>query len=284
MTIINFRKFYEKLFKSFDVAADTALVTKLEEDWIKNMIIIKRSWLFWILISRIFCLMLIIMIINSFLIFINFDNISLSSILIWILIFNILYWIYSVLIYFKKFKIIYWDRCKIVETSVIKNELNEWDIAFTNFFNQTIFNYYILIWITIFIAYEIFFVSWFSTVWYLWWLNIVLLFFQIFLSDKFKKRMIDLEMDFAVVIPGKIMFYNQSNLTRSVQTINSEKIKTITSKHTKLIGSIFNFWDITVMTEWDDANMWEMNLQFISCPSETVYEINEILWMNRKWE
>jgi len=47
--------------------------------------------------------------------------------------------------------------------------------------------------------------------------------------------MIDLEMDFAIVIPGKIMFYNQSNLTRSVQAINSEKIKTITSKHAKLV-------------------------------------------------
>jgi len=282
MALINFRWAYELIFKSFDVAADTSLVNKLETDWVKKMIIIKRSWLFWLFISWMFVAMFTIMLVNAFLIYINFSDQTTSWILIWILVFNILYWMLSIFIYFHKFKKIYWERSTIVETSIIKEHLNEWDIAFSKFFNQTIFNYFILIWITLFIAYEIIFVVWFSEVWFYGWLNIFLLFIQIFLSAKFKKRMMDLEMDFAIVIPWKIIFYNQSNLSRDVQTINSEKIKTITSKHTKLLWSIFNFGDITVMTEWDEANIWEMTLQYIASPSDTVYEINELLGMSEK--
>lgn len=284
MAIINFRGLYETVFKSFNVAADTELITKFEADWISKLIIIKRSWLFWLFISWKFFMMFAIMIVNIYLIYLNFTDPTVAWVLIWILVFNILYWIISVLIYFSKFRKIYWERSMIVETADIKTKLAEWDIAFTKFFNQTIFNYFILIWITGFIAYEIIFVLWFSEVWMYWWLNIFLLFVQIYISTKFKKRMLDLEMDFAVVIPWKIIFYNQSNLTRSVQTINSEKIKTITSKHAKIVWSIFNFWDITIMTEWDEANIWEMTFSYISCPSETVYEINELLGMEIKRE
>lgn len=285
MAIINFRSAYEAIFKSFNVSADTELVSKLESDWIQKMIIIKRSWFFGLFISWMFVLMFIIMIANSYLIYVNFANFTVSWILISVLIFNILYRIFSVFLYFSKFKKIYWVRSVIVDTKVIKEHLNDWDLAFSKFFNQTIFNYFILVLITLFTAYEIVFVYWFNEVGFLWWLNIILLIVQMFLSTKFKKRMLDLEMDFAVVIPWKIILYNQSNLSRDVQTINSEKIKTITSKHAKLLWSIFDFGEITILTEWDEANMWEMTLQYIACPSETVYEINELLRMSEnKWE
>ena len=282
--IINFRRLYEALFKSFNVAADTELVNRLESDWVNKLIILKRSWLFWLFISWKFIVMFLIMLANVYLVYLNFKDPTIAWIIIWVILFNILYWILSVLIYFSKFRRIYWVRSTIVDVPTIKVKLNEWDIAFTKFFNQTIFNYFVLIWITIFIAYQIIFVLWFTELWLYWWLNIFLLLTQIYISAKFKKRMLDLEMDFAIVIPWKIMFYNQSNLTRSVQTINSEKIKTITSKHARLVWSVFNFWDITILTEWDEANMWEMNLQYIASPSDTVYEINELLWIKEKKE
>ncbi|MDD2565746.1 MAG: hypothetical protein PHZ26_04225 [Candidatus Gracilibacteria bacterium] len=280
MAIINFRSAYEAIFKSFNVSADTELVSKLESDGIQKMIIIKRSWFFGLFISWMFVLMFIIMIANSYLIYVNFANFTVSGILISVLIFNILYRIFSVFLYFSKFKKIYGVRSVIVDTKVIKEHLNDGDLAFSKFFNQTIFNYFILVLITLFTAYEIVFVYGFNEVGFLGGLNIILLIVQMFLSTKFKKRMLDLEMDFAVVIPGKIILYNQSNLSRDVQTINSEKIKTITSKHAKLLGSIFDFGEITILTEGDEANMGEMTLQYIACPSETVYEINELLRMS----
>lgn len=277
--IFNFRKLYEAIFKSFNVAADTEIVSKLSEDGVSKMIIIKRSWMFWLFISWMFWLMFFIMLLNLYLIYINFENKTIAYSLITFLCFNMLYWIYSVLAYFSRFRKVYWQRCEITETAAMKQKLIEWDVAFTVFFNQTIFNYFVLIFVTAFIVYEIIFSLWFSEIGFLWWVNILLLFLQIHISSRFKKRMLDLEMDFAIVIPQKIIFYNQSNLKRSVQTINAEKIKTITSSHARLLWSVFNFWDITVLTEWDEADMWEMTMSYISSPSETVYEINELLGM-----
>lgn len=279
--MLNFRKLYEIIFKSFNVAADTEMVEQLENDNIEKMIIIKRSWIFGIFISGKFISMLLIMIINIYLIHLNFSDPTESWILMWILVFNMLYWIYSIMIYFSKFRKIYWERSKIVDTKTIKTQLQEWDIAFSKFFNQTIFNYFILIWISIYIIYDLIFIAWFSTITAYGWLNIFLLLTQIYLSKKFKKRMIDLEMDFSIVVPWKIIFYNQSWLKRTVLTINSEKIKTITSSHAKLIWSIFNYWTITIFTEWDSASMGEMTFMYVASPSETVYEINELLGKNK---
>ena len=40
---------------------------------------------------------------------------------------------------------------------------------------------------------------------------------------RFRKRMMDLEMDFNVVVQGKIFFVNQTGLLSDSQTIESEK-------------------------------------------------------------
>lgn len=264
-------------FRSFDVSADTKLVENLEKDWVERIMILKRSWIFWIMISWMFLLIFILMISNSYLIYLNFENKMEAIILIGLLSFSILYWILSILSYFKKFRRIYGERYTVIDTKTLKQELIEWDIAFTKFFNQTFFNYFILIWVAIYIVYDLVFGQWFSNVWAYWVANIILLFLQIFMSSKFKKRMYDLEMDFGLIVPGKIIFYNQSWILRNIVTINSDKIKTITSNFANFLGSVFNYWDIVVLTEWDAANIWEMRLYFISHPTETVHEINELL-------
>ena len=51
------------------------------------------------------------------------------------------------------------------------------------------------------------------------WVDILLLFLQWILLGRYRKRMMDLEMDYNVVIPGKIMFVNQSGMLSSVNTI-----------------------------------------------------------------
>ena len=282
MSMLNFRLLYEKLFSSFDVSADTKLVEELEREWVEKIMIIKRSWIFGIFISWMFLFVFLLMLANSYLIFINFSNELITAyILVWFLAFNILYWILSVILYFKKFRKIYWDIHKITTTTLLKQELIQWDAVFTKFFNQTIFNYFILIWVAIYIVYDVIFVQWLNNFWY-WIANIFLLLMQIFMSSRFKKKMCDLEMDFSLVIPGKIIFYNQTWILRNIITINSDKIKTITSNFAHFIWSIFNYWDIVVLTEWDATNIWEMRLFFISHPTETVHEINDLLWVAEK--
>lgn len=284
MSLINFKAIYEKLFSSFDVSADSKLVQDLEKEWINQMMIIKRSWLFWISILWMFIFILILSAINIFLILNDVTDTNTSYTLVCILWISLLLWIFSVILYFIKFRLIYWKKHTTIPVQELIIKLQGWDKAFTQFFNQTLLNYLILIWIAAYILYYLIFIKWFSDFWYYWWLSIILLFLQIYFSAKFKKRMTDLEMDFSVVIPGKIIFYNQSGILRNIVSINAEKVKTITAKFNNFIGSIFNYWDITIFTEWDSADMWEMNLFFVSNPTEVVYEINEILGKHVEWE
>jgi hypothetical protein len=51
------------------------------------------------------------------------------------------------------------------------------------------------------------------------WIDIILLFLQWMLLGRYRRRMMDLEMDYNIVIPGKIMFVNQSGMLSSVNTI-----------------------------------------------------------------
>jgi hypothetical protein len=57
----------------------------------------------------------------------------------------------------------------------------------------------------------------------------------------YRKRMVDLEMDYNVIIPGKIFFVNQSGVLSSIQTIESDKIKTVRSAFPSKIASFFNY-------------------------------------------
>jgi hypothetical protein len=43
--------------------------------------------------------------------------------------------------------------------------------------------------------------------------------------------MINLEMDFKIVIPHQIIFYNQRGVLGSTQTMNANKIKTMNTKY-----------------------------------------------------
>jgi hypothetical protein len=61
--------------------------------------------------------------------------------------------------------------------------------------------------------------------------------------------MINQEMDFKVIIPGQILFYNQLGVFGESQSMNAEKIKTINSKHAGLFGAFINYGNIIILTE-----------------------------------
>ena len=46
----------------------------------------------------------------------------------------------------------------------------------------------------------------------------------------------DLEMDYNIVVPGKIIFVNQSGMLSSSQAVEGEKVKTVTSKYPSWIA------------------------------------------------
>jgi hypothetical protein len=65
----------------------------------------------------------------------------------------------------------------------------------------------------------------------------------------YRKRMMDLEMDYNIVVPGKIFFVNQSGVLSSVQSLESDKIKTVRSAFPSKIASFFNYGNVEILTE-----------------------------------
>ena len=111
----------------------------------------------------------------------------------------------------------------------------------------------------------------------------LLLFLFIFgpLSLKIIKRYIDYILDFVVVTPKELIYYNQEGiLSRKWRTVDTEKIKTITVNKSGLIRSIFNFGNIVVLSEWDEQWDGEINFSFVDAPEELKMKILQIIKNN----
>lgn len=85
-------------------------------------------------------------------------------------------------------------------------------------------------------------------------------------SWKLLKLFIDYKMDFTVVNPEKIISYNQTWLfTRSSRSIDTNKIKTISVDKNWILKSLFNYWTIVILTEWD-VKTWDIKLFYVYNP------------------
>lgn len=97
--------------------------------------------------------------------------------------------------------------------------------------------------------------------------------------------MIDLEMDFNMVVPGKIFFVNQTGVLSSVQSIESGKIKTVRSLFPNKIASFFNYGTIDILTEGDTTDMLgTMTMYYVTDPDGVVASIQTILKEARDME
>ncbi len=277
---INFRTAFEFLFKSFDVAWDTKMIEKLEKDWVRFLMIVKRHWLYAIINSWRVILVIIIAFINAYLlIFSDQTHTIISYIIAVLLLWNVLYWIIVVIIYIKHFYEIQWSKPYIedIYSCIKKSKMS--DEVFTSFFNQTIFLLFSLVWIAVFTGIT----SWISLLnwWDLtFWVNITntaLLLFQIWLFYWYLNIMINTEMDYKVIIPGQVLSFNQRWIFGDTQSMNSEKIKTMNTKYTWFISSFLNYWNVLIFTEWDQKNSWEMIIDYVWDPVKSVKEMEKVL-------
>ena len=95
---------------------------------------------------------------------------------------------------------------------------------------------------------------------------------------KIIKKYIDYILDFVIVTPENLIFYNQEGIfSRKWRTIDVEKIKTITVNKNWILRSIFNFWSIVILTEWDEQWSWEINFSFIDDPDNVKFKVLEII-------
>jgi len=90
----------------------------------------------------------------------------------------------------------------------------------------------------------------FKMAYIIFWLIVFLVLF-IPLWLKLLKKYIDYILDFILITPGILVHYDQEwLLSRKWRTIDVEKIKTVTVNKSWLIRSMFNFWNIIILTEW----------------------------------
>ncbi len=107
--------------------------------------------------------------------------------------------------------------------------------------------------------------------------DIIVIIVEIGLLRQYRKRMMDLEMDYNVFIPWKIFFINQSSLLSTIQTIEWEKIKTVQSIFPSKIASFFNYGTINVLTEGDSAMIGTMSMYYVTNPDKAVSLIQSLV-------
>jgi len=104
----------------------------------------------------------------------------------------------------------------------------------------------------------------------------VVLFFPLWF--KILRKYIDYILDFMVVTPKMLIYYDQKWIfTRRWRTVDADKIKTITVSKSWLLWSIFNFWSMMVLSEWDEQWAGEINFKFIDAPEELKVKILKII-------
>ena len=194
--------------------------------------------------------------------------------------------IFSSLSYIHHFKSIHGEPEIIKDATKLRDELAIWDKYFQNFFNWSITNQWILFGI---IIAEIILIMVYGKrigehFWFLLSDTLVIL-IEIGLLRKFRKRMMDLEMDYNVFVPGKIFFVNQSGILSTIQTIDGDKVKTVQSIFPSKIASFFNYGTVHVLTEWDTAMIGTMNMYYVTNPDKAVAHIQELISIEEdiKW-
>lgn len=276
--MIPFHRIYSWLFKSFSIAGEAKLIERLIWEWYTRMMLIKRSWIF---ILFVLWEPLVILLLSILSIWIAYDSIDIVEIKYTIIIGNILMstiLIVSSFIYIKHFREIHGQAHIIDDPEDLKKELELGDTYFIRFFNWSITNQFILVMI-ILIEIILMIILRENLGKHFWVLiaDTAVVITEIVFLQRYRKRMIDLEMDFNIVVPGKIFFVNQSGVLSNMQTIESDKIKTVRSIFPSKIASFFNYGNIDILTEWDSAQLGALTMYYVTAPAEVVASIQVLL-------
>ena len=218
--MIPFDKIYSWLFKSFNISGETEIVDRLVQSGHKEILVIKRSWIFALLMLWI---PLVILMLSGLSIWIAIDSIDIPVIQYTLIIGNILMstiLTWSTVNYIRYFRSTHHEAQVTSDIRALKHELSMGDHYFRSFFNWSITNQFILV--LIILIEIILIIIYGDQIGEHFWVlaaDTFVIFSEIVLIRHFRKRMMDLEMDYNIVVAGKIFFVNQSGLLSTVQTI-----------------------------------------------------------------
>lgn len=139
---------------------------------------------------------------------------------------------------------------------------------------------FLVVWTIVYIFLMIYFahLAW-EMVW-IYYLFLIFLLLILLLPALFRfiKKYIDYILDFVVVNPYSMIYYNQEWIfNRKWRTVEVDKIKTVTVRKDTFMKSLFNYWSIVILTEWDDSWTWEINFHYIDDPDNIKTKIFDII-------
>ncbi len=281
--MLPFHKIYSWLFKSFSIHSEISLIDRITDMGYRHIMLIKRSWIF---ILFVLWMPLLVFLMGMMSVWFAASSIELASIKFTIIIGNILMgWIliFSSFFYIRYFRRIHGTPTIYTDMEKVKNQVNQWDIYFINFFNWSLTNQLVLT-ILFFLELSLVFAFRQDLTEHFWLLILdsVVIVIEFVLLGRYRKKMIDLEMDYNIVIPWKIFFINQTGVLSDTQTLDSDKIKTVRAQFPGKIASFFNYGNIDILTEGDTAMMGVMKMNFITDPNNVVSKIQKLLVMREE--
>ena len=100
---------------------------------------------------------------------------------------------------------------------------------------------------------------------------------QTWLFYGYLSALINQEMDFKVIVPGQILFYNQLWVFSDSQSMNAEKKSYFLFYLLRKYGSFINYGNVIILTEWDQDKNGQMAMDYVGSPLDTVNEIQRVL-------
>lgn len=248
--MIPFDKLYSWLFKSFNISGETILVERLISEGYQRIMIIKRSWIFAVFTLWIPLCILSLSTISILIAYTSVDIVSIKWTLIIGNIIMALILIISSIKYITYFRSINHVPQIVTDIAALRNELALGDIYFVSFFNWSITNQWFLVLIILIeIGLMVFYGNQLGNHFWILIADTLVILIEIGLLKQYRKLMMDLEMDYNIIVESKIFFVNQSGLLSTVQSIDSSKIKAVQSSYPNKLASFFHFGTVNVLTE-----------------------------------
>lgn len=208
-----------------------------------------------------------------------------SYVLTGLMIANISHIIYSGFLYLIYFRHTHHDGNLIQEIWTMEINAHREAEIFTRFFNHVTVSYFLFIILVLLeIAYLLWIVPDYTDT--MVWVHITFLSLLIGFIALYRRRMIDLDMDYVVVVPGKLYFIDQVGVHRGNQTLKLVKdILIIKGSYASFIGSFLNYGTIEISTKFDrdimvsdTPNLLDMlHMHYVQGPIETANAMNQIL-------
>jgi hypothetical protein len=238
--------------------------------------LVKRSFIYGIFSGFLFVPLLLLTGLNVLLAHWHFEGSVDGYVVIGVLVFNAIFSLFSSVRYIIYFRNTYAGGSRVRDTREVYDRLLEGDRFFSSFFNQASLNMLLFVVVIAYYVVHIVFVTRFSSqIWAV--IDIAALVAEFVLLQNLTKSLINLEMDYVLVIPGKLYFVNQRGFYTDIQSLDADKIKTIRLSFPNFIASFFHYGTVDVLTEGDEGLIGVMNMHYVDFPEETVKNIELLL-------